>query len=174
MKSVRFTRVVQACGKPETHLVLVAPAKDRTLQAAVKAHRVMTVLQETVGNKADHGEIGFKPGGSRQFLVFPKSLRRFEGQAVVGIKYDEPESAPAKSMGAPKVRPLRKPKSELPRPFRTSPSKQNVIPFHTHHEEEDEDETVMELKKQVRRAMRALEEGKQVAAFNLLKRIVGG
>ena len=40
---------------------------------------------------------------------------------------------------------------------------------------EDKDgpnEEVEEIKKQVRQAMKILEEGKQVAAFNLLKRIV--
>lgn len=42
-------------------------------------------------------------------------------------------------------------------------------------ENDDEDGSttdVEELKKQVRRAMKVLEEGKQVLAFNLLKRIV--
>ena len=48
----------------------------------------MTVLQETVGTKSDRGRIGFEPGPSRQFLIFPKSLRSFAGKTVIGIKYD--------------------------------------------------------------------------------------
>ena len=36
----------------------------------------------------------------------------------------------------------------------------------------NDDEAIAELKKQVRHAMAVLEDGKAVAAFNLLKRIV--
>ncbi|MEO7934338.1 MAG: hypothetical protein ABIT76_14380 [Chthoniobacterales bacterium] len=70
MKTVRFSKIVESCGQPEPYLVLMDPAKDKTLQAAVKAQRVLTVFQETVGNKADRGEVGFQPGPLRQFLVF--------------------------------------------------------------------------------------------------------
>ena len=48
-----------------------------------------------------------------------------------------------------------------------------VIAFKPQPPEEDEDEAVIELKKKVRDAMAILEEGKAVAAFNLLKQIVG-
>ena len=88
VKTVRFTQVVERCGAPEAHLVLTDPTKDRALQSAIKAQRIMTVFQESVGTKADRGEIGFHPGPGRQFLVFPKSLKSFEGRSVVGIKYD--------------------------------------------------------------------------------------
>src|SRR4051812_2578630 len=88
MKTARFAKIVERCGAPETHLVLMDPAKDRALQAAVKAQRVMTVFQESVGTKTDRAEVGFDPGPGRQFLVFPKSLKPFAGTSVVGIKYD--------------------------------------------------------------------------------------
>jgi hypothetical protein len=88
VKAARFTSIVEACGKPDLHLVLIEPSKDRALQSAVKAGRVMTVLQESVGTKSDQGVIGFQAGPGRQFLLFPKSLRRFAGARVVGIKYD--------------------------------------------------------------------------------------
>jgi len=39
--------------------------------------------------------------------------------------------------------------------------------------DDEESEAIEELKAQVRKAMGELEKGKQVAAFNLLKRIVG-
>ena len=61
MKTARFAAVVEAAGKPDTHLLLVSPEKDKALQAAIKTHRVMTVHQELVGNKADHGTFGFVP-----------------------------------------------------------------------------------------------------------------
>jgi hypothetical protein len=89
MKTVRFSEVVDTCGRPVNHLVLTTPSKDRALQAAVKASKVMTVHQPDTGSKADRGEIGFRPGKSRQFLLFPKSLRVFAKHTVVGIKYDK-------------------------------------------------------------------------------------
>ena len=88
MKTARFAKVVEKCGKPEIHLVLLKPAKDRVLQKAVRQQRVMTVWQESIGIKADHGKVGFAPGPGRQFLIFPKSLQFFTGRTVVGIKYD--------------------------------------------------------------------------------------
>ena len=55
------------------------------------------------------------------------------------------------------------------------PPKHNVVAFKHPPEKEDkddEDDEIAELKKQVRLAMAVLEQGKAVAAFNLLKRIV--
>ena len=191
MQTVRFANVVAKCGEPETHLLLIDPAKDRALQAAIKAERVMTVFQNAVGSKADHGTIGFEPGKERQFLVFPKSLRAFTGKNVVGIKYDllspgenpkaerlsvkpQPKSQ-RKLESKPKERPRPTPpkallKPKAPKPPPAAPPKE-TIPFKP-AENEPENEEVLELKKQVKHAMAVLEQGKQVAAFNLLKRIV--
>ena len=154
------------------------PTKDRTLQAAVKAQRVMTVMQEAVGTKTDRGEVGFHPGRNRQFLVFPKSLRSFADRAVVGIKYDLLSSPPVpKSQRAAPPRPPKKPepkpeskaRPEKPAP---EPPARKVVAFKPPPEDEEEDEEIAELKKQVRHAMAVLEKGKPVAAYNLLKRIV--
>ena len=177
MKTVRFAKIVENCGEPETHLILMDPAKDRSLQAAVKAQRVMTVFQEAVGAKADRGEIGFQPGSARQFLVFPKSLQEFVGCAVVGIKYDllhSPEVPEGNRAAPPSPRKKSKPKPTPPvrRKEQAEPeTSKNVVTFKP-REDEDEDEEIAELKKQVRHAMAVLEDGKPVAAFNLLKRIV--
>jgi hypothetical protein len=84
MKTARFSEVVKQCGRPETYLVLTDPSKDKTLQARVKAQRVLTVTQATVGAKTDYGEVGFKEGGTRQYFIFPKSLRLFVGRKIVG------------------------------------------------------------------------------------------
>jgi hypothetical protein len=126
VKNVRFSKVVERCGRPETHLVLTDPAKDRTLQAAVKAQRVMTVRQETVGTKTDRGEVGFHPGQTRQFFVFPKSLRAFADRSVVGIKYDllsPPEGV--KNERAAAARPPKNPKRKsVPKARAEQPTKQ--------------------------------------------------
>ena len=67
----------------------------------------MTVHQELVGNKADHGTVDFEPGRARQFLIFPKSISKFKGIRIVGIKYDllkagRPPGERAKSLKEPK------------------------------------------------------------------------
>jgi hypothetical protein len=71
----------------------------------------------------------------------------------------------------------KEPKSERPRAVHRVKSEPAVSPkviaFKPQPPEEDEDEAVIELKKKVRDAMAILEEGKAVAAFNLLKQIVG-
>ena len=180
VKTARFSKVVEKCGEPEGYLLLMDPAKDRTFQAAVKAQRVMTVFQEAVGMKTDRGEVGFQPGRGRQFLVFPKSLKPFNGRTVVGIKYDlisspeVPKSERAKAARPPK-KPKPKPATKARKERAEPPPKHNVVAFKPPREEEeedDEDDEIAELKKQVRHAMAVLEEGKAVAAFNLLKRIV--
>jgi hypothetical protein len=180
VKIARFSKVVEKAGEPEAYLLLMDPAKDRTFQAAVKAQRVMTVFQEAVGTKTDRGEVGFQPGRSRQYLVFPKSLKAFAGRSVVGIKYnligspEVPKNERAKAPRPPKktkAKPAPKARKEKAEP----PPKHKVVAFRpppNRADEDEEDEEIAELKKQVRRAMAALEEGKAVAAFNLLKRIL--
>src|SRR5260221_70493 len=94
MKTVRFSEVVNSSGKPDTHLLLIAPAKDKTLQAAIKSNRVMTLYQGSGSTTSDYGTIGFVEGPSRQFLVFPQTLKSFADKRVIGIKYDLLESLP--------------------------------------------------------------------------------
>lgn len=177
MKTARFANVVAKCGPPEIYLALMEPAKDRTLQTAVKAQRVMTVLQDAVGTKTDRGEVGFTPGRARQFLVFPKSLRVFAGRTVVGIKYDllGSKETPKSERAAPPRRQAKKskPKRHTGRPEKPALAvSEKVIAFKP-GPKDDEDEEIAAIKKQVRHAMALLEDGKAVAAFNLLKRAVG-
>ena len=227
MSTVRFSKVLEACGKPEIHLLLIDPAKDRTLQAAIKSDRVMTLYQQASGT--DHGIVGFEQGRSRQFLVFPKPLKSFLGQRIVGIKYEllEDTPAPKKELAkkeAPK--PAEKPDEPAPtlveqtlsaipkgagsastkqanhrppsvvskagstKPKETAPAKEEevaqesretvsedkVIKFQKAGPDKSlavEADEIKKLKHQVREAMDALEQGKQVVAFNLLKHILG-
>jgi hypothetical protein len=177
VKTVRFAKVVERCGAPETCLVLVNPANDAPLQKAVKSQRVMTVLQGSVGSKADRGQIGFHPGRGRQFLVFPKSLKPFADRTVVGMKYElirnpeVPKSQRVKGRRLPK-----KPTSKRPREIAKGPPAPNVVAFKPPVEEENETHEhseVTELKRKVRRAMAMLEGDKPIAALNLLKHALG-
>lgn len=169
VKTVRFAQVVEQCGQPEIHLLLVDPKRDAKFQKAIRAQRVMTVHQSTHGQQADHAEVAFEAGAKRQFLIFPRSLSRFAGARVVGIKYDLMESGETRrKRPAPKPRST-KPKKEPP------PDKVVVFPRHPDPTDEDEEsEAISEIKAHVRHAMEYLERGRSVAAFNLLKRIVDG
>jgi len=178
VKNARFTDVVKKAGAPEPHLVLTKPEEDSDLRKTIKEHRVMTVFQETVGQKADRGTVGFEPGMNRQFLIFPKSLRSFEGKKIVGIKYDLiklkelPKSQRATPPKPPK--PAKPPLSKKEKAIQLEEMFEPVEKARSSEEEEypKQDEAVAAIKKQVRRAMKILEQGKAVAAFNLLKKIV--
>ena len=226
MSTVRFSKVLEACGKPDIHLLLIDPAKDKTLQAAIKSDRVMTLYQQS--GETDHGVVGFEQGRSRQFLVFPKPLKSFQGQRIVGIKYELLEDAPAPEKEPAKkeaVKPDEQPgepaatfmeralsamtkgagsastkqadhrpptvvsKAGSNKPKETAPVKEEkqaqeiretvsedkVIKFQKAEPDKSpavEADEIKRLRHQVREAMDALEQGKQVIAFNLLKRIL--
>ena len=86
------------------HLLWIDPDKDRSLQKAIREHRVMT-LHQFQGGKSDYAVVGFEKGVSGQVLIFPKSLKPFEGRKVIAIKYEllrpsspvGPEPAPPKN-----------------------------------------------------------------------------
>jgi hypothetical protein len=216
VSTVRFSKVIEACGKPDIHLLLIDPAKDKTLQAAIKSDRVMTLYQES--GSTDHGIVGFEQGRSRQFLVFPKSLKPFNGQRIVGIKYELLEDAPIPEKEAAKKEPVKPVDEEAPKltparktsepskradrqvpivvPKATTAKQKEAEPAETESEDQEsskaasedkvvkfqkpepaeppaaERDDIKELKQRVREAMDALEAGKQVVAFNLLKNIL--
>lgn len=93
--TVRFSQLVAASGKPQLHTLWGPPEKDADFQRALKSHRVLTVHQENIGSKKDYGLVGFSKDGPAQFLVFPRTIKSFEGQRVVGINYDVFEPPPA-------------------------------------------------------------------------------
>ncbi|MEO7598253.1 MAG: hypothetical protein ABIV50_04935 [Opitutus sp.] len=88
MKTARFVEVVEKSGRPETYLLWVPAARDKRFQRAVKDHRIMTVHQELRGAKKDYGVVGFHEEDNAQYLLFPKSLRRFDERRVIGIDYE--------------------------------------------------------------------------------------
>jgi hypothetical protein len=85
VKTVRFTAVVEKSGRPEVHTLWQKPKADRHFQSLLKNHRIMTIRATESGT--DFGEVGFfqKPGA--RFLAFPKSLKKFEGNRIVGIDW---------------------------------------------------------------------------------------
>jgi hypothetical protein len=85
-KTTRFAQVVEECGKPEVCTLWQKPAHDRHLQSQIKNNRVMTIQKSESGT--DFGIAGFKERKGASYLVFPKSLKRFENERIVGINWD--------------------------------------------------------------------------------------
>ena len=86
VKTVRFADVVEKAGKPEPYTLWQKPGADRHFQSALKNHRVMTIQQSESGT--EFGIVGVKQSKLARYLVFPKSLKRFENKRIVGIKWD--------------------------------------------------------------------------------------
>jgi hypothetical protein len=87
MKTARFKSVVERAGEPKIHLVWSEPTRDPVLKTAAAECRLMTLHQELHGAKKDYGEVGLHPERNAQYLLFPRSLRKFSGRRVVGIDY---------------------------------------------------------------------------------------
>lgn len=85
-KTKRFADVIDAAGKPEVYTLWQKPGQDRRLQSEIKNHRVMTIQKTEAGS--EFGMVGFKESKGAIYLVFPKSLKRFENNRIVGINWD--------------------------------------------------------------------------------------
>ncbi len=86
VKTTRFADVVEKAGAPEAYTLWQKPAHDRHFQSQIKNNRVMTIQQSESGT--EFGIAGFKERKNARYLVFPKSLKRFENKRIVGIKWD--------------------------------------------------------------------------------------
>jgi hypothetical protein len=86
IKSARFAQVVETAGKPEVYTLWQKPAEDRHLRSEIKNNRVMTIQRSDSGS--EFGFVGFKETKGAKYLVFPKSLKRFENRRIVGINWD--------------------------------------------------------------------------------------
>ncbi len=85
-KTARFALVVEACGAPQVYIPWQLPEEDRRLQAQIRQARIMTIQES--GNGSDFGCVGLIERKGAQYLVFPKSLKRFADQRIVGIKWE--------------------------------------------------------------------------------------
>ena len=86
VKTARFAQVVEKPGKPEVYTLWQKPAKDRHLQSEIKNNRVMTIQKSDAGS--EFGIVGFKEQKGAIYLIFPKSLKRYENKRIVGINWD--------------------------------------------------------------------------------------
>jgi hypothetical protein len=86
VKPARFAVVVEVCGAPQVYTLWQAPQKDRRLQTQVRQSRIMTIQRAAGGS--DFGCVGFIERKNAMYLNFPKSLKRFADQRIVGIKWE--------------------------------------------------------------------------------------
>ena len=86
IKTARFAQMVEKCGEPNVYTLWQKPRADRHLQSEIKSNRVMTVQKSESGT--EFGIVGFKDRKGASYLVFPKSLKRFENKRVVGINWE--------------------------------------------------------------------------------------
>jgi hypothetical protein len=82
----RFALIVEACGEPRTYTLWQEPKKDRHLQSQIRQHRIMTI--ERTASRREFGVVGFLKRKGALYLEFPKSLKQFADQRIVGIKWE--------------------------------------------------------------------------------------
>lgn len=85
-KTVRFALIVEACGPPRVYTLWQEPKKDRRLQAQIRQARIITIQRSAGGT--EFGCVGFIERRGAIYLVFPKSLKQFADQRIVGIKWE--------------------------------------------------------------------------------------
>jgi hypothetical protein len=85
IKTARFSKVVENCGKPQVYTLWQKPSADRRLQTQIKNNRVMTILKSESGT--DFGIPGFKESREARYLIFPKSLKRFAEKRIIGTDW---------------------------------------------------------------------------------------
>ena len=90
VKTARFAVVIEKSGTPEVYTLWQKPKTDRKFQSLIKKHRVMTIQQSDSGT--DFGTIDFSERKGARYLTFPKSLKSFAGQRVVGINWESVKS----------------------------------------------------------------------------------
>lgn len=184
MKSVCFSKVVEKSGKPEVYLLM--SETDPDFHKALEAGKIMSLRDESHGSGTEYGTVGYDKRRHGQLLLFPKSLKSFADARIIGIKYelfaedlgsDGKKAPPSRTKETKKSKEKRSKLQEPAKPARKKEAKrkkidpkspaQKVIPFPVKKDERDDD-----LKAYVRQAMRALEKGNSVAAYNTLKQII--
>jgi len=84
-KTARFSEVIASCDKPQVYTLWQKPSTDRHLQSQIKNNRMMTILKSESGT--DFGIVCFKETTEARYLIFPKSLKRFAENRIVGIDW---------------------------------------------------------------------------------------
>ncbi len=178
MTSVRFSRVVKECGRPEVYLLM--SETDPDFHQAVGAGKIMSLSDESHGSGTEYGIVGYDKKRHGQLLMFPKSLKSFADAKITGIKYDlfDEDRSDKKEVPAGREKKTKKAKVKSSKPKAPQAKKRDpksaakkFIPFSAKKTHEDDDEGDA-LRGYVGQAMRALEKGNSVAAYNILKRII--
>ena len=188
MKSVRFSKVVEKSGRPEVYLLM--SETDPDFHKAVEADKIMSLSGEAHGSGTEYGTVGYDKKRHGQLLLFPKSLKSFADAKIIGVKYDllaENRSSEEDNSSTSKTKTGKRAKEKSPKhsvqvkqaaekatktkKVDPKPKAKKVIPFPAKKDEHDSDDDD-HLKLYVRQAMRALEKGNSVAAYNILKRII--
>ena len=78
--------MVEECGHPEVYTLWQPPKSDRHFQAQIRMSRIMTI--QKTGGGSELGCVGFIERPGAMYLQFPKSLKRFADQRIVGIKWE--------------------------------------------------------------------------------------
>jgi hypothetical protein len=111
-KRIRFSELVKHYGKPESIALWSKPSDNPAFMKAVRANRVLTIIQRPTGTKKETGHIGFGQKPLATYLVFPKPLPKPDGADVIGINYDLLEGTskrvPLEEYKPPKI--IKKPK----------------------------------------------------------------
>jgi hypothetical protein len=84
-KTARFSQVVENSGKPQVYTLWQKPSADRHFQAQLKKNRVMTILKSESGT--DFGIVRLKESKEARYLIFPKSLKPFAENRIIGIDW---------------------------------------------------------------------------------------
>ena len=90
-KKLRFGDLVRNFGRPQIVTLWTRPDENKELTKAIKANRVLTVIQEP--GKRDYGLIDFKMQPGASFLIFPRALPNEPAARVVGINYQLAEES---------------------------------------------------------------------------------
>src|SRR5204863_7178645 len=85
VQTARVAEIVEKSGRPDPYTLWQRASADRHLQAQIKHNRVMTIERSESGT--EFGIVGFKQAQRARYLIFPKSLKRFENKRVVGINW---------------------------------------------------------------------------------------
>ncbi len=193
--TVRFSEVVKVAGQPEPYTLWQAPEENGAFGKALREHRVMTI-RGGAGSQTDYGEIGYTKDRTSQLLLFPKSLKAFEGKRVVGIKYDLLGSAPDKKQ--PEAQAPRKPRKEAPSssptpapvaeekrtPTAVEPKKMIQFPNSprsappkpappTQRQDRSKpDDAITVMKKGIQEALNALSQDRSVTVYKILEKLL--
>ena len=85
-KTARFATVVEKCGTPQTYTLWRLPREDQHLQSQIRRSHIMTIARTETGR--EFGLVGFFERQGALYLEFPKSLKRFADQRIVGVKWE--------------------------------------------------------------------------------------